>query len=622
MTSKRNDLPLSQGFNGGDQARWREAIDRVLKGGDFNKRLTSKTADNITLQPLYMQAGNRSAVPNVRSGQPWHLAQRVDHPQPDAANKLALEDLENGADSLVLVSSNCFTARGFGINLETEADLDRALKSVDLGMIKLRIEAGTDGQKFATAVAALADTRGLAPADLSIDFGLAPLAQLMSDGKRSMGWKETATKFSDTIQQLKNRGFQGPFISCDTRPISEAGGSEAQELAVAIASAVEYLRALTTNGFELSDAAATVSFAVAIDAGQFEGIAKLRALRKLWARIQSASDIGQTPVSIHAESAWRMATKRDPGVNMLRATMATFTACIGGADSISILPHTLALGLPDAFARRVARNTQTVLQEESNLWRVTDPSAGAGATEALTDELCSTAWSLFQEIEREGGLVACLSSGSLQKRIADVANKREKRLATRQQPITGTSEFPQLTEATSGLLDITPQHPAAPNSGSTGMNIVPLPSRRLAEPYEALRDAADKATEKAGKRPAVFLANLGSVAEHNARATWMTNLMAAGGLDVVTNEGFTNSADVGAAFQASGLTIACICSTDANYANLGEATASILKTVGASHVVLAGKPTDELKSAGVDTFLHVGVDVLAQLGDLHTRLDI
>lgn len=619
MTSKRNDLPLSEGFNGRDEARWREAIDRVLKGGDFAKRLTSKTADNITLQPLYMQASDRSAVPNLLNGRPWHLAQRVDHPKPDEANKLALEDLENGADTLVLVSSKSFTARGFGINLGADHDLDRALRGVALDMIKLRIEAGTDGQRFAKAITALTDTRNLTPAELSIDFGLAPLAQLMVDGTRSIDWQQTATKLSSTIRELKDRGFAGPYITCDTRPISEAGGSEAQELAVAIASAVEYLRALTANGFKLADAAAAMSFTVAIDAGQFEGTAKLRALRKLWSRVQTASNIEPVAAFVHAESAWRMATKRDPAVNMLRATMATFTASIGGADSVSILPHTLALGLPDAFARRIARNTQTVLQEESNLWRVTDPSAGAGATETLTDEFCKSAWSLFQDIEREGGLVASLSSSALQQRIEAVATEREKHLATRQQPLTGTSEFPQLDEAAPAVLDVAPHKPPPPPTAA-GMSFEPLPSKRLAEPYEALRDAADSCAGRTGKRPAIFLANLGSVAEHNARAMWITNLMAAGGLDVASNEGFTNSADAGAAFQASGLTIACICSNDTNYESLGEATASVLKEAGAAHLLLAGKPTDELQSAGVDAFLHVGIDVLAALKDLHIRL--
>lgn len=620
MTAPDSNLPLSQGFDGRDEAAWRAAIERVLKGGDFARRLVSKTADGIALQPLYMQGADKAPVTAARAGKPWRLAQRVDHPDPAVANTLALEDLENGADTLALVFGASPTSRGFGLEADTADALAEVLDSVALDMIALRLDAGESGQQCATAVAELVTRRGLAPGDLDIDFGLAPLAQLMATGQRMITWPETAAKLKATVEGLSGKGFAGPFIGCDVRPVSEAGGSEAQELAVALASAVEYLRGLEAAGMGLDAAADTLSFTLAIDAGQFEGVAKLRALRKLWARIRQASGLAQKPVRIHAETAWRMATKRDAGVNMLRATMATFTAGIGGADSLTVLPHSIAHGLPDAFARRIARNTQSVLLEESNLWRVADPSAGAGAIEALTDELCEAAWTLFQEIEREGGLVASLTDGAIQQRIAAVAADRARRLATRREPITGTSEFPQLDEPATSVLDVEPTERMHVQGGA--LVVPPLPSMRLAEPYEALRDAADAHAEKTGSRATVFLANLGPIAEHTARAMWITNLLAAGGIDVATNDGFANSAEVGAAFSASGATVACICSNDANYESLGEATAALLKTAGASHVLLAGQPSEALAKAGVDTFLHVGIDVLAALGDLHDRLGV
>jgi methylmalonyl-CoA mutase len=620
MTSANNDLPLSEGFDGRNEANWHAAIDKILKGGDFTKRMVSKTADGIALQPLYMQASDKSAVSSSHAGNPWQLAQRVDHPDGETANNLALEDLNNGANCLVLVFDSSYTSRGFGLKSAGQPYLDDVLKDIALDMISLRLEVGDTGKQCSEDLASLIEQRGLSPADIQIDFGLAPITQLLTAGHRSIGWTETAQKFSGVIKQLSEKGFKGPFVSCDARPVSEAGGSEAQELAVVIASAVEYLRGLEANGFSLAEAAAAISFTLPIDAGQFEGVAKLRALRKLWARIQQASGLALNPVHIHAETAWRMATKRDAGVNMLRATMATFTAGIAGADSLTVLPHTIAFGLPDAFARRVARNTQTMLLEESNLWRVTDPSAGAGAIEALTDELCQAAWALFQEIEREGGIVASLETGALQGHVSAIATDRAKRLATRREPITGTSEFPQLDEPTTGVLDVAPQQ-RAPSTGGA-ISVTPLPSRRLSEPYEALRDAADAHTEKTGQRPSVFLANLGPIAEHTARAMWVTNLLATAGIDVVSNDGFTNSAEAGAAFTASGATVACICSNDANYEQLGEATASLLKQAGAKHLFLAGKSTDALISAGVDEFLHVGIDVLQTLNGLHARLGI
>ncbi len=623
MTQTETDLRLSDGFDGRDEAAWLKAIERVLKGADFEKRLVSKTADGVALQPLYMQAADKRPLPATQPGRPWHVAQRVDDPEVGRANRQAIDDLMNGADTLSLVFSDSFAARGFGLALAVQYGLhellDVVLRDLSLEMVTLRLEPGFD-RLPTRAVAELVARRGHAPADVQVHFGLAPLAQLMATGKLPADWQATASDLAKLIRELKTAGFKGPFISCDVRPVSEAGSSEAQELAVAVASAASYLRVLEANGFGLQEAADAISFTLPIDAAQFEGTAKLRALRKLWARVQSASDLDQRPAHIHAETAWRMLTRRDPAVNMLRATMATFTAGIAGADSLTVLPHTSALGLPDAFSRRIARNTQTVLIEESNLWRVSDPAAGSGAIEDLTDELCQKAWAGFQEIEREGGLLASLGAGSLQGRITAVAQDRAKRLATRRDAITGTSEFPALAEADASVFDMSP----GPNVPLTdpGMTIAALRSGRLAEPFEALRDAADVHTEKTGTRPAIFLANLGPVAEHTARATWIRNLVGVGGLEVISNEGFTNSGDVGKAFADSGVSIACICSNDANYELLGEASAQALKSAGAKRVYLAGKSTAELQAAGVDGFLHVGVDVLEYLHHLHSELGI
>lgn len=623
MTPENNNVPLFEGFDGRNEHAWRAAIDKILKGGDFTKRLVSKTADGIALQPLYMQAADKTPIMAAHAGKPWQISQRVDHPDPEVANKLALQDLENGANNLVLVLNSSPTARGFGLRASDTATLETALADVALEMITLRLEAGDSANECAENLAALVANRGLDPASVDIDFGLAPLSQLMSTGISSRDWPATAATLAATVKLLSGKGFKGPFITADARPVSEAGGSEAQELAVAIAAAVEYLRVLETNGVSLTEAAVAISFTLPVDAGQFEGAAKLRALRKLWARIQQVSNVAVEPVRVHAETAWRMATRRDAGVNMLRATMATFTAGIAGADSVCVLPHTLTLGLPDAFARRIARNTQTVLLEESNLFRVADPSAGAGAIEALTDELCQTAWRLFQEIENEGGLLASLKAGAIQGRIAAIAADRAARIATRREPVTGTSEFPQLAEPASVVLDVAAEHPFRVTGGA--LVISPLPSHRLAEPYEALRDAADAHAKKTGTRATVFLANLGPVAEHTARAMWITNLLAAGGIAVTPSDGLTNSGDAGAAFAASGATIACICSNDTNYDLLGEATAMALRSAGAEGVLLAGKPSataDLLRAAGVDDFLYVGIDVLKALRTLHTKLGI
>ena len=629
MTAPEANLKLAQGFDARDEATWRKAIEKVLKGADFKKRLVSKTADGINLQPLYMQARDAhplaDATATGRAGRAWAITQRVDHPDPETANQLALADLENGAASLVLIADDGFDARGFGLPAPDAGGLDALLANISLDMVTLRLGPSFSGTRRARAVADFAERRGYKPDHLSVDLALAPIAQLAATGTLANDWPATADDLAETIRDLAARGFKGPFVAADVRPVSEAGGSEAQELAVALASGVTYLRTLRGRGIDAANAARHVSFTLTIDAGQFEGIAKLRALRKLWARVLDASGLPLAPAHIHAETAWRMLTKRDAGVNMLRATLATFVAGIAGADSLTVLPHTQAHGLPDAFARRVARNTQAILIEESNLWRVADPAAGAGSTEALTQAFCDEAWRLFQEIENAGGIVDALAAGWLQETIGDVAARRQGRIAKRAEPITGTSEFP--------LLDETPVKVLEPLKGrgrpvpldGPGLTVQGLGSARLAEPFETLRDAADAHAEATGKRAAVFLANLGPIAEHTVRSTWVKNLFAAGGIDVVTNDGFTETAAVGNAFAQSGAKVACLCSSDADYDILGEAAAQALKTAGATHVLLAGKPGDqekELRAAGVDEFLYAGIDVLAELKALQGKLGI
>ena len=261
-----------------------------------------------------------------------------------------------------------------------------------------------------------------------------------------MPWADIAPLFARMTRTLADDGFRGPFAAADARVIHNAGGSEAQELAYALSVAIAYWRALEAGGVTLDAARRMIFFRMSADADQFMTMAKFRALRKLWARVEEASGLAPQPIFIAAETAWRMMTQRDPYVNMLRVTIATFAAGLGGANAVTVLPFTAALGLPDAFARRVARNTQLVLLEESNLAKVADPAAGSGGIEELTDELCRAAWSLFQEIEKAGGAAAALESGLIQNKVAETRTAREKAIATRRDPLTGTSEFPHLSE--------------------------------------------------------------------------------------------------------------------------------------------------------------------------------
>ena len=292
-----------------------------------------------------------------------------------------------------------------------------------------------------------------------------------------------------------------------------------------------------------------IYFRLAADADQFLTIAKFRALRKLWARVEQACGLAPVPAYVAAETAWRMMTRRDPYVNILRSTVAVVAAGLGGADAITVLPFTAALGLPDGFARRIARNTQLILLEESNLAKVSDPAAGSGGIEDLTQQLCAAAWSLFQEIEKAGGAAAALEQGLIQSKVAATRAEREKNVARRRDALTGTSEFPDIHESGRCTCSTCARHAARggaarrPRSQPCRASASPSRSRPCATP----RTARCAAT---GARPKVFLANLGKLSDFTARTLFAKNFFEAGGIEAVSNDGFAESRRDGRGVQS------------------------------------------------------------------------
>jgi methylmalonyl-CoA mutase len=317
-----------------------------------------------------------------------------------------------------------------------------------------------------------------------------------------------------------------------------------------------------------------------------------------------------------------MLTQRDTDVNMLRSTMATFSAGLGGANAITVLPHTLALGLPDPFARRVARNTQLVLLEESNLAKVSDPAAGAGGIEALTQQLCESAWSQFQEIEKAGGIFAALEQNLIQRKVAATRAAREADVARRKTVLTGASEFPNLREARAAVLDAKPV--TLDPYGEAKLKFDALAPMRLAAPFERLRDRSDAILKTSGVRPKVFLASLGTAADFTARAAFAKSFFETGGVEAVDTEGFVEPAALAAAFKASGAELACLCSSDKMYAEHAVEAARALQAAGASHIYLAGRPGEQetaLRNAGVSNFIFAGGNALAMIEEAWRRME-
>ena len=588
-------------------ADWRALVNQVLdRSGSldgagldraFARRLTTTTADGVTLSPLYTHADEAperatpgsapftrgaTAAGSVIAG--WDV--RALHADADASGTQAavLADLEGGATSLWLK---------LGADAIAISDLPTILEPVLLDLAAVVLDAGDDAIAAAHALADIWSARGLEPHQVSGNFGFDPLGQATRNGTSP----DLIPTVGFAVASAERFAHMRSFVA-DGLVLHEAGATDAQELAGVIAMGTEYVRALVDAGLSVDLAFAQVEFRLSATADQFATIAKLRAARQLWSRVAEVSGVQQDAVAgagamrQHVVTSWSMLSRRDPWVNLLRGTVAAFGAGVGGAQSVTVLPFDAALGLPDSMARRLARNTSALLIEESHVGRVVDPAGGSWFVENLTQEVAEAAWALFTAMEGRGGFTADLASGNLASSLAKSAQERSVRIAHRRDPLTGVSEFPDVHETP--LVRKTVSTPAPRG----------LPRVRYAEGFETLRDRSDGAPE----HPRVVLVAIGDVSDYTARATFAKNFYETGGIRAETIA-FAQSAR--AEITATGL--ACICSSDAVYADQAVAVAQTLTEWGIKQVHLAG-PGGELKDAlaqaGVSVFVSLGVDVI------------
>jgi methylmalonyl-CoA mutase len=464
--------------------------------------------------------------------------------------------------------------------------LGDALNGVYLDLAGVVLDAGAE---FAAAAEAYFDLFGGQPSAATGNLGIDPLGLHARTGAAPDldAAVELAVRTSRTYPRLR-------AIVVDGLPYHDAGGSDAEELGCSLAAGVAYLRALTAAGLDVAAAANLLEFRYAATADQFMTIAKLRAARRLWTRVTEVSGAPSAQLQ-HAVTSSAMLTQRDPWVNMLRTTLACFGAGAGGADAVTVQTFDAAIGLPDPFSRRIARNTQALLLEESHLGQVIDPAGGSWYVERLTDDLARAGWAWFQEIERAGGIVEAFSL--VRDRIADTWRRREDNIAHRRDALTGVSEFPNLAEKPVRRKPL----PPTPAGG--------LPKVRYAQAFEELRDRSDALLAETGSRPRVFLATLGPVAVHTGRSTFAANLFNAGGIE-------TPSGAVGD-FPGG---VACVCSSDKLYAEQAAATVAALKAAGATHVFLAGSP-EKWADTGADGFVFLGCDALSVLHSTYRQLE-
>ena len=601
-------------FPAWSETDWRKAAGAVLKGKGLES-LVFRTADGIRIEPLYAPAeGPRPLGPLA----PWRVMARLDHPDAREANTQALDDLAGGADGLAIVFAGAVGAYGFGLKALDPATLHRSFDGVrfdDGARFELDLEAG--GPRDALAFAALVERSGARASDCAVSFGLDPFAAAAS-GPFPPDWASHAKPFVDAALSLRARGYAGPLLVADARSVHAAGGTPGQELAFTLSSAVALLRGLEAVGVPLHEARGLIAFRLAADADEFVTLSKFRALRLGWARVEEACGLELRKAHVQAESAWRTMTARDPYVNIVRGAMAAFSAGLGGADSVSVLPHTLAVGLADSLARRLARNGQLILLRESNLGFVADPAAGAGGFEALTSALAEKGWSLLQEIEGRGGLPMALADGAFQTQVAGSATELKRAAARIKATITGVSAHPDLNELPAEVA------PGAPERQGTAPAAGALAPMRLAEPFEALRDRSDAYLKKTGSRPRAYLLALGPEPTHRRRVAFMREWFESGGIEAFYDGAPATPEEAARRLQASGAAIACLCGDDEAYAAFAEAFARAAKSTDVRGLSLAGRPGEKqaaLRKAGVDVFISVGGDAVAALEGFYRRIE-
>lgn len=590
------DLPvaLAEGFPSRDRREWQALAATALaksrgpvEARQVERLLGTPTDDGYTVQALYTAAddadlqppaapGTRdfrrgSTTPGRRPG--WSVRQR--HWTESDLAAAVRDDLANGVGGIWLSLSGTSVSR-----------LPEVLSEIDLTLTSVTLEAFGSGPEAGEALlAALPAGRSFAE---GTSLGLDPFGLLAGTGRIG-----DLDRVLDIAAAAAERGCLA--FSMDGTVYHDAGASFGEEIGLVTAGALETLRMLTGAGFTAPDAAGLLEFRISATDDQFATIAKLRAARLVWSRVLDVIGIPQSRGQRqHAVTSWAMLTQRDPWVNLVRNTVAAFAAGVGGADAVTVLPHTSAIEPPDDFARRLARNTQHLLLAEARVGVVTDPVGGSWYVESRTRQLAEAAWAVLQEVEGAGGLRAAVESGLVESRISRTWQLRVDRVDHRREPITGVSEFPDADP----LPESTSPGPRRPGGG--------LPQHRYSEPWEELRDRSDAAARH-GHRPVVFLVTLGSVASGASRLSFARNLFAAGGLECVV---VPFRPDEPVSFP-DGRTVVCLCGSDAAYDDLAVAGGQACRKAGAVFVWLAGRSGTRPESdaaAGIDGYLYAGVD--------------
>ena len=681
------DVPLDE-FTPPTDEEWKAACEALLKGAPFEKKMFTKTYEGITFDPMYTRKHTEDILPKgvmpgmgdyLRGvdaagyiGKPWGIAQACDETLPAENNELLRHEHDKGATIYHIVldtaSRTGVDARqaeavgDTGTSVTTVEDMHVLLTGLDLAKFPLYVYAGANAVPLLALVAAARRAAGEDMAAVRGIVGADPIGALAADGKlpASLDAHYDSLAAAARWATVNAPHLRTVFVRSDV--YSNGGANDVQEVASVLATATAYLRALCERGLTIDEAASQIAFAFSMGANFFLQIAKLRAVRPLWAQIVGAfgGSAEAQKMRIHARPALFFKTIYDPYVNMLRNTTEIFSGVVGGIDSFESAPFDEPIRKGDEFSRRIARNVQIMLQEEFGLLQPIDPAGGSWAVETLTRQMKEKIWAEFQRIEKEGGIIAALRAGSLQESVAAVLAARFKNADLRRDRIVGNNMYPNMTETLletraedtaalkaqrtadidAYLSDIDVKHRdealaslrqahsvdhaveaalagatiaelmTAVTEGNGAETVTAIAPHRWSERFEALRQRTEEYKAEKNDNVKIFLANMGPIPQHKARADFTTGFLQVGAFEVLGNDGFKTVEEAADAARASGADAVVICSTDATYPEIVPALAPKLHEVlPKARVFLAGAAPKDLletyKEAGIDEYISV-----------------
>ncbi len=705
------DLNLLKDFPVPEYSEWKAIVEQELNGAPFDKKLVTNTYEGISLQPLYVNNDSKdlphvSEMPGfkhyVRGTKPegfvqsgWEISQEIPYPLAEEFNEALRYDLTRGQNSITLPIDRA-TKKGLdadyakvgevgdgGVSISGLNSITRAFSGIDLTKYPVHVACGYSAFPLTSLLAAYCKKNETDTSKLSGSITSDPLGFLAQEGAMPVHFDDSIDEMTAVLRWANAFAPNIRTIGVDSTPYHNAGASAVQELAFALASGVEYAGNLLAKGIQVNDVFRSFRFTFAIGSNYFMEIAKFRAARYMWSKIATEFGASEEAVKmvINAKTSRYNKTKYDPYVNMLRTTTEAFSGAIAGVDSMHTGAFDEVFGLPSEFSRRIARNTQIILGEESHLDAVVDPAGGSYYVEKLTADVIAAAWKLFQEIEAKGGMQKALAEGFPQAEVNKVAVKRLEDIAKRKSVVVGNNMYANTKEEkiadrlpefqaihdkraeylqkfrvsgdheknvailkqledianTKNQQPIVTAMEAALAGASLGeiakafrasakgsMSITPLPSLRSSEQFEKMRDAVEAFAQKNGAKPTVFLANMGSVKQHKGRADFSRGFFETAGFLIDYSVGLSSPEEAAKAAAESSASICVLCSTDETYPEIVPTFVKEVKSLKSDMaVVLAGYPKDQIeshKAAGVDEFIFLGADVYTLLSKLLNKI--